>query len=67
MTVSELKEMLEEFDGGMEVRFAHQPNYPFELSIDKVWFDDDEDSEYSNTVYLLEGEQIGYFTKRAWE
>lgn len=66
MTVSELIEILKDFDGDMEVRIASQPNYPFEYSIDNVWVDENEESEYSESVYLTEGRQIGYFTKNAW-
>ena len=33
MKVSELKEILEHYDDDMEVRFASQPNWPFEYSI----------------------------------
>lgn len=66
MTVAELIETLQEFDSDMEVRLATQPNYPFENSIDGVWEDLEDDSEYSGVVYLLEGRQMGYFTKRAW-
>ena len=66
MTVSELIEMLEEFDGSMEVRIASQPNYPFEYSLKSVWAEEDDNSEYNGNVYLVEGEQLGYFTRRAW-
>lgn len=36
LTVRDLKEMLDGLDEDLEVRFASQPNYPFEYSIDKV-------------------------------
>jgi len=65
MTVSELISTLQELDGDLQVRVAHQPNYPFEYSISDVWID--EEGDYKDAVYLVEGHQIGYFTKRAWE
>jgi len=36
ITVGELMEYLSEFDKDLEVRFAIQPNWPMEYSIDKV-------------------------------
>lgn len=36
MTVQELVELLEKFDGGQEVRIAHQPTWPFEYEIAQV-------------------------------
>ena len=55
--------MLEGLDPDTEVRFASQPNYPFEYDIDNVVVVEVEnkrtgDSEES--VYLEEGRQIGY-------
>jgi hypothetical protein len=80
LTVGDLKEMLEEFDDDAEVRLASQPNWPFEYSVlgvvDGNLLTDreedengdylPEDNEYSGKVYLVEGNQLGYFTKRAW-
>lgn len=66
MTVSDLISYLEEFDGDMEVRIASQPNYPFEYELSGVWEDENEDSQYAGMVYLVEGTQIGYFTRKAW-
>ena len=44
MTVSELKEILEYYDDDIEVRFASQPNWPFEYSIlDAVMVNVDEE------------------------
>ena len=64
MTVNELKEVLEYHDGDMEVRFASQPNYPFEYSINDavaVLTDD------GDILYLEEGRQIGYLDYNAKE
>jgi len=52
LTVSDLRDMLEGLDDNLEVRFAAQPNWPFEYSIDKVEVvnpnapSDDEEREY---------------------
>ena len=33
MTVRELKDLLDDYDDGLEVRLAHQPSYPLESTI----------------------------------
>ena len=64
MTVSELKEILEYYDDDMEVRFASQPNWPFEYSIlDAVMVNVDEE----DVIYLEEGRQLGYLNHKAKE
>lgn len=64
MTVSELKEILEHYDDDMEVRFASQPNWPFEYSIlDAVLAHVDEE----DVIYLEEGQQLGYLPREAKE
>jgi len=64
-----------------EVRLMTQQNWPFENSIRGVCSDDemagvldcddadddDEDEEISGTVYIVEGEQLCYGRKAAWE
>jgi len=62
MTVDELKEVLEYYDGDMEVRFASQPNWPFEYSINDAVLVKTDDGE---VIYLEEGHQIGYLPSRA--
>ena len=57
MTVNELKDLLEFYDGDMEVRFASQPNWPFEYSINDAVPVSTDDGEI---IYLEEGHQIGY-------
>ena len=58
MKVEELIEMLEECDPNAEVRFASQPSWPFENTIeDVVSYEDKQDKD---VVYLQEGSQIGY-------
>ena len=64
MTVNELKEILEFYDGDMEVRFASQPNWPFEYSIlDAVMVHVDEE----DVIYLEQGQQLGYLPREAKE
>ncbi len=62
MTVDELKEILEYYDGDMEVRFASQPNWPFEYSITDAVPVKTDDGE---VMYLEEGHQIGYLPSEA--
>ena len=57
MTVDELRDVLECYDGDMEVRFASQPNWPFEYSINDAVPVKTDDGEI---IYLEEGRQIGY-------
>ncbi len=54
MTVAELIDQLLEMDPSAEVRYAHQPHWPFEYLIGET------PVEHDGTVYLMEGEQLGY-------
>lgn len=82
MTLDTLIEILndyrEEFGGDTEVRLMTQQNWPFENRICGVTSgrdmnepgdDDDDDQEVAddNTIYIVEGSQICYGSKRAWE
>lgn len=64
MTVEELYNFLEEnfmngtIDNETEVRFAHQPSWPFEYSIDNIVVSE-------GTVYLGEDQQEGYLPNKA--
>ena len=68
MTVEELIEELRLFDQKAEVRFASQPSWPFEYSIngvvqaevDKPTQKNNHGYETEDVVYLEEGRQIGY-------
>ena len=76
-----LIEMLEEAAVGLgddaEVRLMLQQNWPFENSIFGLASgkdinaseddDEDEDVDSDNVLYIVEGEQLGYGSKRAWE
>lgn len=83
MTVDELIEYLEgyrdEIGGDAEVRLMTQQNWPFENTIHGLASgaeinnaDDDEDFqdqdvEADAVLYIVEGSQLGYGSKRAWE
>lgn len=81
--IDALEDYAERHGDDREVRFMSQPNYPFEYSITaavsseaiKEWRtrsegkdgeEDDEDDE-DGVIYLLEGDQLGYADKDAWE
>ena len=80
MTVGQLKEILEGFEDDTEIRLMIQENYPLESMIAGVTTDDEiavaeaeengEEREHTNepkVLYILEGRQIGYGKKIAWE
>ena len=77
MTVQELIEALEEYDPEATVHLMEQPSWPFEYSIDAVKArcefgggDDEEENEddlNGSDVFLLEGRQLRYGSKDAWE
>lgn len=65
MTVQELIDTLQSMSPEAEVRIAHQPGWPFELSVGDVIEADvtDERDEVETdvqVVYLAEGRQLGY-------
>jgi hypothetical protein len=68
MTVAELIYELEQMNPEVQVRFASQPNWPFEYSIvDVVQIEiaDRRTNEAVETVYLKEGRQLGYLPAEA--
>ena len=68
MTVADLIEELKWMPEGVEVRFASQPNWPFEYDIVGVVsaeVEDRRDEEVTEIVYLEEGRQIGYLPEEA--
>lgn len=70
MTVQELIDQLSYMDPEAEVRFASQPNWPFEYEIDdvvSVEVEDRKSEELVEIVYLTEGRQIGYLPTEAKE
>jgi len=70
MNVQELIYELEQMDPNSEVRFASQPAWPFEYSVDGVVpVGDDEEADHIDVqvVYLVEGTQLGYLPEEARE
>ena len=80
MTLNDLIERLEEYRDQLgedaEVRLMTQQNWPFEntitglasgAEINETDDDDDDDVETDAVVYIVEGTQLGYGSKRAWE
>lgn len=79
--IKRLEDYREELGGDAEVRLMTQYNWPFENSIagiasgaeinDAADDDDPEDAdndvEAEDVVYICEGAQLGYGTKRAWD
>lgn len=68
MTVSELREWLDDYDGDLEVRLATQPSYPLQSGIRRLWQDEEADESSGNygIVYILEGDPEGYFVGETW-
>jgi hypothetical protein len=79
MTVNELIEILEQYDGEREVRLATQPTYPLAHTVggvageEEVDEEDDDgrrvvrdDMEADGPVFVLEGSQLGYANKSLW-
>ena len=68
MTVRQLIEELEFMNQDAEIRFASQPNWPFEYSIADIVSAEIENprtGEAKEVVYLAEGHQIGYLPSEA--
>jgi len=74
MTVRELIELLEEYDGDYEVLLAHQPSWPLQFTVSHVISheeilennydeDEDEESEPEDVVYIVEGGHPGGYGK----
>ncbi|MEO3851737.1 hypothetical protein ABGB09_29615 [Streptomyces sp. B8F3] len=61
MTVGDLIAILEQYDEGAQIRLATQPQWPFEWTIQEVGTDD------SGTVWIAQGEQLGYLSQEAAE
>lgn len=78
MTVQDLIDALRSLDRDAPIRLMSQPNYPFEYSVAGVWVDESFDNDYEDDdapsdkptvkpVYILEGDQLGYGKRRAWD
>lgn len=81
MTVKQLRDLLEDFDDDANVFIMSQPHWPFEYSVagavERREFIDGDDDDYEDTsddrgelklndVFLLEGTQLRYGSKDAW-
>ena len=79
--IARLEDYRDEIGGDAEVRLMTQQNWPFENTIcglasgveindfdedDEDDGDDDDAAEYA-VLFIVEGKQLGYGTKRAWE
>ena len=64
MTVSELKEILEDYEtdgkGDLEVRIAEQPTWPLASDVSAV-------SRIGDTVWIADGSANKYAPKAAWD
>ncbi len=79
MTIDQLIERLEEYrdtlGGDSEVRLMTQQNWPFENAVTGLASGeelnqqdgDDDDVPDDQVVYIVEGQQLRYGSKRAWE
>lgn len=76
--IERLQEHVDAYGPEAEVRLASQPNWPFEYDIkgciDLLQLGDDEvevdESGYPKeppVFYIVEGHQLGYFRKDAWD
>ena len=67
--IEEMEWAIEQNKGDVEVRFASQPKWPFEYSIDTavtVAIEAD-DGEEDKVVYFSEGPQLAYLNEKARE
>ena len=79
--IARLEDYRDEIGGDAEVRLMTQQNWPFENSIyglasgaeindydeDDEDGGDDDDAAEDAVLFIVEGKQLGYGTKRAWE
>jgi hypothetical protein len=79
--IARLEDYRDEIGGDAEVRLMTQQNWPFENTIcglasgveindfdeDDEDGDDDDDATDDSVLYIVEGQQLGYGTKRAWD
>ena len=79
--IARLEEYREEIGGNAQVRLMTQQNWPFENNIyglasgaeindsdeDDEDGGDDEVAAEDSVLFIVEGRQLGYGTKRAWE
>ena len=70
LTVGDLLEILEGEDPNTKVTFMYQKSWPLESAVSHVVkrydVDDDAGDEEGEELVFVEGEQIGYGSKKAW-
>jgi|TARA_Y100000310_G_C20634570_1_gene790485 hypothetical protein len=72
MTVKELIEMLVQYNPQAEVKIMSQPNNPLEYRVEHACSRaeiSDRDGDYDDEpddVFIVEGSQLGYGSKKAW-
>ena len=71
MTIDELIELLsdyrDELGGDTEVRIMTQPAWPFEHGVCGLTSGEEINDDADPIIYIVEGDQLGYGDKRAWE
>ena len=71
MTIAELVAALSKFDPFTEVRIASEREWPFEYSIRGVVDGNNLSGPHTGDAkgkaYIVEGEQLGFFTKDVWD
>lgn len=71
MTIAELVAALSEFDPFTEVRIASEREWPFEYTIRGVVDGNNLSGPHTgdakDKAYIVEGEQLGFFTKDVWD
>jgi len=78
--IARLEDYRDEIGGDAEVRLMTQQNWPFENSIyglasgaeindyqEDEDGDEDDDAAEDAVLFIVEGQQLGYGTKRAWD
>ncbi len=78
--IARLEDYRDEIGGDAEVRLMTQQNWPFENTIcglasgeindfdeDDEDGDDADDAADDSVLFIVEGQQLGYGTKRAWD
>ena len=73
MTVQELIELLEEFEGDTQVRIAYQPSYPLRALVSNVTSaaDDEDDPDSKEIVWIATSDYVPsqenpYAPRAAW-
>lgn len=77
--IARLEDVRDDLGGDTEVRLMTQQNWPFENSIKGICSsediatccdydeEDEEEAESNKVLFIVEGSQLGYGSKKAWE